>query len=125
MNILKPVLTEKRLPFVPEEFQITQYYVVGYMREGGNPDFLQFAVACYNNKGQWSSIEKKDIFACKKKHNKVVVWYEEVDIESLLPDDETTYRMGNAASNGQPIKTMFYQEGVIYTRNHILRQLKK
>lgn len=53
------------------------------------------------------------------------VWFEKITIELLFPSDEIAYKAAYNASNGSIALISSHQEGQIYFKNYILRQLKK
>lgn len=56
---------------------------------------------------------------------KVIEWYKEVQLESLFPDDDTSYNAAKAAGNETSYKTFLHQEGQSFFKNSLLRAIKK
>lgn len=108
-KILRPVPVDKRLPEIPKGELASAVVLIIYSNESA-PSTFSFV----DHSGKWLNPEKT-----------VTHWYEEIEIESLFPDDEKAYRVASTAGNGTIYKTALHQEGQDFVKNHILRELKK
>jgi hypothetical protein len=108
MKILIPVDVNKRLPEITEDGFTSDIVIVRYSDN-------QKAFSFVSHEGVWVNKEKK----------RVVEWYEEIEMESLFPDDEKSYNVAIAASGDRINGTMLHQEGQNFFKNHILRKLKE
>jgi hypothetical protein len=112
MKILRPVDVNKRLP----EKSLTTQVLIN--------DRICFAIyhpeKSDSHPNGYFSIPIDSTLIGNATH-----WYEEVEIESLFPDDDKIYLAGEAATNKQYVKTMFFQEGASYFKNFIFKMLKK
>lgn len=129
MNILIPVDPDRRLPALikdPDGFlEFSGTVVVKYVNPKLSPDFSALSFAYYNHRDKcWENALPED-FGFKNKNNKIVEWYEEAELESLLPDDDTSYRAASAAGNGSSFKIFLHQEGQTFLKNHLLKSIRK
>lgn len=116
MKILRPVDCAKRLPVIPDGASHVGPLLVTCRINGGNA-FHAFVV--FSRLG-WAGSNGTGDFI-----REIVQWYEQIELESLLPDEDTGYKTAEAASNNQIIKTMFHQEGQSYIRNYLIKMLGK
>jgi hypothetical protein len=110
-RILRPVLVNKRLP-KPEIPVLVQYQVSGLVE-------LSLIYGHCDSTGHWN------LYVHPQSDKTVVAWYEEIEIESLSPNEDKSYKAANAAADGLFHKTIMHQEGQTYFKNHILKELDK
>jgi hypothetical protein len=108
MKILRPVPVSKRLPLAGE--------LVFVSTKSGLTDIAEY----YSDVNDWVDSYKVPLLS-----NSVVSWFEEVEIESLFPDEETGYKAAENASNKQIQKSFMHMEGQTYFKNYLLKQLQK
>jgi hypothetical protein len=112
MKILRPVPVNVRMPEI----------------RSGSDNSFNFVVEDdygFKNYAHYSSANEDWINDEAQVISDVILWYEEVEIESLFPDDDKIYNAGMNATNKQHVKTMFFQEGASYFKNFIIKMLKK
>lgn len=126
MNILIPIPVERRLPKFEEGQPFSNAVLVRFINKGVAPDFSAQAFAYCDKSGRWQDATPEDLIQFKPEGScEVVEWYEERPFGSLLPDDETSYRVAQNAGNGIIWKTAIHQEGQDYVKNYAIRQTKK
>jgi len=126
MKILVPVPVEKRLPAIlegPEE-EFSAAVIVDYTI-GIQPDIHKTFAYLDENK-EWHDAQglEKEIRFKPVGFNKVIAWYEEIEIESLFPDDKTSVMVAANASGKSFTKMLSHQEGQTYIQNYIIKKLK-
>jgi hypothetical protein len=126
MKILIPIPVERRLPAFEEGQLFSNAVIVRYINKKVAPDFSAQAFAFCDKSGRWQDATPEDHIQFKPEgSNEVVEWYEEIEFNTLFPDDETSYRVATNAGNGIIWKTAIHQEGQDFVKNYALRQTKK
>jgi len=131
MKILVPIPAEKRLPGIANNnvLNLSSPVIVRYVNPNISESFSALTFAYYDHDDKyWQNtltIVKNDDHSLENKDNKVIEWYEEIELESLFPDDEKSYNAAKAATNGSSFKTFIHQEGQSFFKNHIIRTLRK
>lgn len=120
-KILVPVPVEKRLPDISEESEGLFSYKTGLV-----PD-IYTGFAFIDKNGEWHDAQgfEHDKETHYKPYGKsqVIAWYEEIEIESLFPDDHTAGLVAANASNKSFTKMLSHQEGQTYIQNYIIKKL--
>lgn len=111
MKILRPINVSKRLPENQSDSVDLEYFIT--VDDNGYKNHAHYSAA----NEEWIDKESQIV-------SDVILWYEEVEIESLFPDEDKIYNTACAATNNQSVKTMFYQEGCSFFKNYILKMLK-
>jgi len=115
MKILRPVPANKRLPAISEGVACIGPILVNCkINNKIIKSYIIFTQAGWDMVGYDRNVERE-----------VIEWYEEIEIESLFPDEDKIYNAGEAATNKQYLKTIFFQEGSSYFKNYILKKLQK
>jgi hypothetical protein len=117
MKILRPVDPAVRLP----EIKKGDVYSKNVLLHCKTPNESFLLTAHCNIEGEWYRGGLSIVYIIKNP----VVWYEEIEIESLFPDDEKCYNTASNACNGSVYKIGIFQEGISYFKNYLLKQLKK
>lgn len=127
MKILKPVPVEKRLPAILEgPDQLFSRPVIVDYKIGNYPDIYK-AFAYRDKNEEWhdtQGLDEKEMRFISGSRNKIIAWYEEIEVESLFPDDNTSSTVAVNASNKSFAKTLSHQEGQTYIQNYIIKKLK-
>ncbi len=127
-KILIPIPVERRLPAFEENQPFSNAVIVRYINKGVAPDFSAQCFAFCDKSGKWDSADPyaaEGILFKPEGSNEVIEWYEEIEFNSLFPDDETSYRTAQNAGNGIIWKNAIHQEGQDFVKNYARRQLKK
>ena len=99
--------------------------IVRYINKSVSESFSALAFAFFNHPDNiWENSEPDQNFL-RNKSNQIIEWYEEIEIESLFPDEEHSLFVARNASDGNFQKQMSHQEGQSFFKNQILKMLKK
>ena len=110
-KVLRPVQVNRRLP-KPGIPVLLQYQISGLVEQS-------LIYGHCDSTGDW------DLYVHPQSDKTVVAWYEEIEIESLFPDDDKGYKAAEEAADGLFHKTLMHQEGQNYFKNYILKELGK
>lgn len=133
MKILRPVDAEKRKPD-PENgnsmfTRVTNTIVSGiviirYRNKKIPGSFSSLTLAYFNHTEQiWENAAGDSFF--KDHCYQVIEWFEEIEIESLFPNENLSYQVAQAACKSSDRNIAYHQEGQIFLKNHLLKELKK
>jgi hypothetical protein len=128
MKILIPIPVERRLPAIPEGELFSPCVLVRFINKTIGEDYSAQSFAYCDAAGKWEEAEPEGAllpFTFSPDRNKVVEWYEEKELESLFPDDNTSYNVAQSASGDRIRGITLHQEGQTFLKNHLLRQLSK
>jgi hypothetical protein len=126
MKILIPVPVAKRLPNIKEGELFSPSVIITFYKASLGMEYQVKAFAYCDPYKDWydATPDEKYIFS-RIGGNIVLEWYEEVEVDSLFPDDNKAYAVAEAASNGKFDRTTFHQEGQTYLKNYFLKALNK
>jgi len=128
MKILRPVPVEKRLPAIEPEELFSPAVIVDYDTNTSVVADIHKAFAYCDKNGHWHDAMafEADILINFFPYGKcqVIQWYEEIEIESLFPDDKSSSTAAVNASGKSFAKTLSHQEGQTYFQNYLLKKLK-
>jgi hypothetical protein len=128
MKILKPVSVSRRLPKIPEGEPFSAAVIVRYQNKKVSDSFTALSLAYCDGDGEWidanEGLKIIGIIFKPGGPNEVIKWYEEIEIESLFPDDDQSTTAADAHSKNFT-KQLSHIEGQSFLENHIIKMLKK
>lgn len=124
-KILIPILVTKRLPEIKEGEPFSGAVIVRYVNPKVSPEFSALLFAYCDQSGRWDCAVPDNPLEFSESRNKVIEWYEEIELESLFPDSDISYNVAENASGKRINGTVLHQEGQNFFKNHLLKQLKK
>jgi hypothetical protein len=116
MKILRPVPASKRQPVIKQGDFTSDWFWVRFKMDDGS--WLRMLAYC-DIEGNWSD-DCTNYFS-----DTAIEWYEEIEIESLFPDEDKSYKAAQSAADGLFHKTIMHQEGQTYFKNYLLKELEK
>lgn len=122
-SIRKPVIIKDILLCVKR--RVSGIVIVRYINKIVSESFSELSLAYFDYE---DNIWRRDILGdsfFQDKNNQVTKWYEEIEIESLFPDEDLSYHVAQAAANNHMERTIIHQEGQSFFKNYIIKQLKK
>jgi hypothetical protein len=120
MKILRPVDPAKKLPEIKKSHATSQRVYVKI--SNGNEELM--SIAFLNYLSAWKDPDHFILFYPDSEW-KIITWYEEVELTSFFPDDESAYNAASNAGNGTIYKIGLHQEGQTYFKNQLLKNLRK
>lgn len=98
--------------------------IVRYRNKKSPGSFSSLTLAYFNHTEQvWENATGDSFF--KDPCYQVIEWFEEIEIESLFPNDHDSYLAAAAACKSKFPQTSYHQEGQAYSQNYLLRKLKE
>lgn len=125
-KILRPLLVSKRLPEIKEFDIFSSTVLVRFISPKIGPQFNGNCFAYCDKKGQWEDADVINKYEFNEETKTIVVeWYEEIQIESLFPDDDKSYNVAKNASGNRIAGISLHQEGQTFFKTHLLKELMK
>ena len=132
MKILVPIPVDKRLPefptpVYPESGQFSKCVIVLYVNKKVSETWSATTFAYCDKSGRWEyGLPPGNVIEFSERSgNKVVEWYDEIELESLFPDDDLANKVATNASDNRIHGTLLHQEGQAFFKNHLLKNLQK
>ena len=130
-KILRPVDPEKRKPPIATDnpdlagLKLSGVVIVRYINKTISESFSALNFANFDHAdNKWIGALPEDHFN-ESGDNKIIEWFEEIDIKELFPTNKQSVFVAEQASGKSFMRQLSHQEGQTYTENHILNKLKE